>query len=142
MTNLFIPGPISPLLIADSILELGSQSGTGGHSIFLGQIRGDLIDGKPVKGIEYSAYEEMAIVMIEHIKTEIKKQFTLTSMIVHHSLGTVRVGELCLFVFTSAAHRKAAIEACQLAVERIKKEVPVWGKELFDNDSYAWKVNT
>jgi molybdopterin synthase catalytic subunit len=44
-------------------------------------------------------------------------------------------------VFTSSKHRKDAIAACEYLVERIKAEVPVWGKEIFEDDSHAWKVN-
>ena len=62
-------------------------------------------------------------------------------MHVHHSLGIVKAGEISLFVFASSPHRKAAIEACNETVERIKKELPVWGKELFENENYQWKEN-
>jgi molybdopterin synthase catalytic subunit len=67
--------------------------------------------------------------------------FDLTCMHIHHSLGEVLAGEICLFVFTSAPHRKAAIEACTYIVERIKAEVPIWGKEIFEDESFIWKVN-
>ena len=59
----------------------------------------------------------------------------------YHSLGKVVVGEISLFVFTSSPHRKAAIEACNETVERIKAELPIWGKELFTDETYQWKEN-
>ncbi|MEP6513634.1 MAG: molybdenum cofactor biosynthesis protein MoaE, partial [Parafilimonas sp.] len=59
----------------------------------------------------------------------------------HHSLGRVEAGEISLFVFTSSPHRNAAIEACNEMVERIKSELPVWGKELFADETYQWKEN-
>jgi molybdopterin synthase catalytic subunit len=62
-------------------------------------------------------------------------------MHVHHSLGDVHAGEICLFVFTSSAHRKPAIDACEECVERIKAELPIWGKEIIDDNEYQWKVN-
>ena len=62
-------------------------------------------------------------------------------MHIYHSLGRVNAGEISLFVFTSSAHRRAAIDACNEIVERIKKEVPVWGKEIFDDETSQWKVN-
>jgi molybdopterin synthase catalytic subunit len=62
-------------------------------------------------------------------------------MHVHHSLGIVAAGEICLFVFTSSAHRKAAIDACSETVERLKAELPVWGKEIIEGDIHQWKVN-
>jgi molybdopterin synthase catalytic subunit len=53
----------------------------------------------------------------------------------------VKVGEISLFVFASSPHRKAAIEACEEAVERMKAELPVWGKEIFEDKTYTWKQN-
>jgi molybdopterin synthase catalytic subunit len=63
-------------------------------------------------------------------------------MHVYHSLGVVHAGEICLFVFTSSKHRKIAFDACEETVERIKKELPVWGKEIFAGGDYQWKENT
>jgi molybdopterin synthase catalytic subunit len=60
-------------------------------------------------------------------------------MHIYHSLGLVKAGEISLFVFTSSAHRRAAIEACHYLVERIKKEVQVWGKEILDSGETVWK---
>ena len=62
-------------------------------------------------------------------------------MHIHHSLGLVEAGAISLFVFTSSAHRRDAIDACNEVVERIKKELPVWGKEIFEDETHQWKVN-
>jgi molybdopterin synthase catalytic subunit len=62
-------------------------------------------------------------------------------MHVYHSLGKIAAGEVCLFVFTSSAHRQAAMEACNETVERIKAELPIWGKEIFSDQTTQWKVN-
>ena len=61
-------------------------------------------------------------------------------MHLYHSLGNVRAGELCLFVFTSSKHRNNTVKACEEIVERIKSEVPVWGKESLENNEYVWKA--
>ena len=55
--------------------------------------------------------------------------------------GRVPSGGISLFVFTSAAHRREAIDACSELVERIKAELPVWGKEYFADETYQWKEN-
>jgi molybdopterin synthase catalytic subunit len=68
-------------------------------------------------------------------------KYNLTCLHIYHSLGRVNAGEISLFVFTSSPHRQAAIEACAEIVERVKKEVPVWGREILENESYQWKVN-
>lgn len=139
--NIFTQGPIDPAFIGESIRKHQSQTAIGGHSIFLGQVRADEVDGHRVKAIEYTAYEDMALEKMHLIREAIFAKYPLTCMHVHHSLGTVQAGEICLFVFTSSAHRKAAIDACAETVERLKAELPVWGKEIFEDASHQWKVN-
>nr|WP_314498816.1 molybdenum cofactor biosynthesis protein MoaE [uncultured Chryseobacterium sp.] len=139
--NIFMEGPVSPLFISESIAKHASKKDIGAHSIFLGQIRKDLIEGKTVKAIEYTAYEEMVLEQMHTIREEIFLKYDLTCMHVHHSLGTVNSGEICLFVFTSSRHRTIAIEACSEIVERIKSELQIWGKEIFNDESHQWKVN-
>jgi molybdopterin synthase catalytic subunit len=139
--NIFVQGPVTSSFIADSIQKHGSKTDIGGHSIFLGQVRADKIGGREVVFIEYTAYEEMAREKMDVIREEIFAKYHLTCMHVYHSLGRVAAGEISLFVFTSSAHRKAAIDACEETVERIKAELPVWGKELFADETYQWKEN-
>jgi molybdopterin synthase catalytic subunit len=141
MKNIFVQGAIQPSFIADSIQKHSTKTNIGGHSIFLGQVRADDIEGKKVNAIEYTAYEEMALEKMHVIREEIFAKYSLTCMHVHHSLGLVASGEICLFVFTSSAHRKAAIDACTECVERLKAELPIWGKELLEDASYQWKEN-
>ncbi len=139
--NIFTEGPIAPAFIADSIQRHSNRTEIGAHSIFLGQVRSDIIGGKKVKAIEYTAYTEMALEKMQEIREAVFAAYPLTCMHVHHSLGTIAAGEICFFVFTSAAHRQAATEACTVVVERIKAELPIWGKELFEDDTYQWKEN-
>jgi len=139
--NIFVQGPIAASFIADSIQKHSSKTDIGGHSIFLGQVRADRIDGKEVAAIEYTAYEEMALGMMYTIRENIIAKYDLTCMHVYHSLGKVKSGEISLFVFTSAPHRKAAMDACEETVERIKGELPVWGRELLLDEGFRWKEN-
>ncbi len=140
--NIFVQGAISPAFIGESIQQHSTKTDIGAHSIFLGQVRADDIDGKPVAGIEYTTYEEMALEKMHEIREDIFSKYDLTCMHVYHSLGLVKSGDICLFVFTSSRHRKIAIDACEETVERIKAELPVWGKECFGDESFQWKVNT
>ena len=139
--NIFVQGAIAASFIADSIRKHSTKTDIGAHSIFLGQVRNDVIDGKTVAAIDYTTYEEMALEKMHEIREAIFEKYPLTCMHVHHSVGTVTAGGISLFVFTSSAHRKAAIDACEEVVERIKKELPVWGKEVFEDDSFQWKEN-
>ncbi|WP_298707509.1 molybdenum cofactor biosynthesis protein MoaE [Chitinophaga sp.] len=137
--NSFIEGPIPPEKIADSIAAHRHKTGIGGHAIFLGQVRNDLIDGKEVQAIDFTTYREMAEQKIAEIREDIFAKHELVCMHIYHSLGIVPAGALCFFVFTSSKHRKPAQKACEELVERFKAEVPVWGKELFTDASYQWK---
>jgi molybdopterin synthase catalytic subunit len=142
LKNIFVPGAVSPIFIAESIQHHSNKTSIGAHSIFLGQVRNDLIDTKNVLAIEYTAYESMALEQMSLIREEIFEKYPITCMHIYHSLGPVKAGEICLFVFTSAKHRKAAINACEEVVERIKKELPIWGKELLEDTGFQWKKNT
>lgn len=139
--NIFVDGAIAASFISDSIQRHSSKTAIGAHSIFLGQVRADSIDKRRVAAIVYSAYEEMANEKMQLIREAIFEKYQLTCMHVHHSLGKIMAGEICLFVFTSAPHRKAAIDACEETVERLKAELPVWGKEVFEDETYQWKIN-
>lgn len=139
--NIFVQGAISTAFIADSIQKHSSNKAIGAHSIFLGQVRADVIIDKPVTAIEYTAFEEMVSPIMYTIREAIFAKYDLTCMHIYHSLGKVVSGEICLFVFTSSAHRAMAIDACEEVVERIKKEIPIWGKELFADEAYQWKEN-
>jgi molybdopterin synthase catalytic subunit len=141
LKNIFISGPVSPMQIADSIQKHQSKTNIGGHSIFLGQVRADHIGTEEVVGINYTAYQDMAMEKMHEIREAIFAKYPIICMHVYHSLGMVPTGEICLFVFTSSAHRKAAMDACDELVERIKAELPVWGKEILTNDAHQWKEN-
>lgn len=139
--KIFRDGAISPAFIADSIAKHQSKTDIGGHAIFMGQVRADEIEGRPVVAIDYSAYEEMAEQVVHEIRERAFAAFPLSCMHIYHSLGRVPAGEICLFVFVSSRHRAAAFDACRQIVEELKAQAPIFGKELFDDDSYVWKSN-
>lgn len=140
--NVFIEGAITPEHIAKSIANHQSKTQIGAHDIFLGQVRADVIDGKTVCAIAYSAYEDMANAKFHEIREAAFEKYDLSCMHIYHSKGIVKTGEICLFIFVSSAHRKEVFEALHHIVEEIKAQVPIFGKELFEDDSYQWKVNT
>lgn len=140
--NVFIDGAISSEFIGNSIYKHQTKTSIGAHTIFLGQVRADDIDGKIVSAIEYTAYEEMANSKFHDIRESAFKKFDLTCMHIYHSLGQVKTGDICLFVFVSSPRRKVVFEALEFIVERIKADVPVFGKEIFEDDSHQWKKNT
>ena len=140
--DIFVDGAIAPTFIATSIAKHASRTDIGAHEIFLGQVRSDRIDGTNVVAIEYTSYRDMALERMTRIREEaFTKWPSMTCLHVHHSLGTVQAGELCFMVFASAAHRLAAREAVAWVVDRIKAELPIFGKEVLSDATHVWKVN-
>ena len=100
--NIFTEGPVEAAFIANSIAKHATNTSIGGHSIFLGQVRADMIGDKQVQAIEYTSHVEMALDAMAKIREDIFAKYELTCMHVHHSLGVIKAGEICLFVFTSS----------------------------------------
>ncbi len=137
----FVQGPISAEFIGNSIAKHQTKTSIGAHNIFLGQVRADEINGKKVTAIEYSAYVEMAEQSFYEIRETAFKKYDLTCLHIYHSLGYVKAGEICLFVFVSAPRRKVVYNALNYLVEEIKEKVAIFGKELFEDETYTWKKN-
>jgi len=140
--NILINGPITPEIISAGVSRLGNNTALGGHSIFLGQVRSDMKGLKKVKALEYSAYEEMVNKMAGIITGAVQKEFNdVNSIYILHSTGIVLAGEISLLVLVSAGHRHHAIAACAKTVELIKEKLPVWKKEIFEDDTHEWVDN-
>ncbi len=139
--NVFVEGPISSEFIGQSIAKHQSKTSIGAHNIFLGQVRADEIEGNVVSAIEYTAYEDMANEKFHEIREATFAKFNLICMHIYHSLGIVKTGEICLFVFVSSSRRKVVFEALEYVVEEIKAKAPVFGKEIFEDETHQWKVN-
>jgi len=141
MKKVFIEGAITPEFIAQSLAKHQTKHSIGAHNIFLGQVRADEVAQQKVTAIEYTCYEEMANPKLEAIREETFQKYNLTCMHIYHSLGLVKAGEVCLFVFVSAKRRKEVYAATEYIVNRVKEEVPIFGKEILDNETHQWKEN-
>lgn len=142
MKNIFFEGPIASDFIGNAIAKHQTKHSIGAHNIFLGQVRADEIENKKVSAIEFTAYKNMANEKAHEIREAVLKKFNLTCMHIYHSLGKVKVGEVCFFVFVSAAHSKEVYAATEYLVKSVKIQLPLFGKELYEDASHQWKVNT
>ena len=142
MKKVFIEGPISSEFIGESIAKHQSKTTIGAHNIFLGQVRADEIEGKKVSAIEYSAYEELANEKLNEIREEAFEKFDLICMHIYHSLGVINAGDICFFVFVSAKRRKEVYNATEWLVNQVKERTPIFGKEIFEDETHQWKVNS
>ena len=139
--NIFVEGAIAPSKIAESIGHHQSKTEIGAHNIFLGQVRADEIGGKKVKAIEYTAQTEIANQVCHEICEAAFSKYDLSCMHIYHSLGVVKTGEICFFVFVSSPHRGPVFDSLSEIVNEIKDKLPIFGKELFEDQSHQWKVN-
>jgi len=136
----FVEGPITTQHITNAVEQQSLLHEAGGVALFVGQVRNDTIDGKKVKAIEYSAYTEMAGKELKLIIDEIiSKYVDIKQLSILHSIGVVGCGEASLLVTTAAGHRKTAFDACAETVDLIKDRVPIWKKEIFEDETYFWK---
>jgi molybdopterin synthase catalytic subunit len=83
----------------------------------------------------------MAFDQMNILRDDIFNKYELSCMHIFHSLGLVNAGDISLFVFVSSKHRRIAFDACEEVVELVKSKLPIWGKEIFHDNSYNWKVN-
>ena len=92
-------------------------------------------DGREIDGIDYEAHREMAEHQLQQIAEQAVIEFGLRSVIIHHRIGFVAVGEPSLFTRVCSGHREAAFQASRWIVEELKKKVPIWKRPRFKNNA-------
>ena len=93
--------------------------------------------GRKTLYLDYEAYEPMAVRRMEDVGREARQKFTIDRIGMIHRLGRLEIGETSVTIIVTSAHRRAAFEACQFAIERLKQIVPIWKKEYFE-DGAVW----
>lgn len=110
----------------------------GAVLLFLGTVRNHH-QGQSVARLTYSAYRPMARTQLQRIVDELEASPDPTRVAIVHRLGDVEVGEPSVVIATSSPHRAAAYEANRLALERLKREVPIWKREHYEDGSAVWR---
>jgi molybdopterin synthase catalytic subunit len=103
---------------------------------FMGTVRNEH-GGKKVVRLDYSAYEEMAIRLLEDLAGQAAERFRLAEVVLVHRVGQLAVGDASIFIGAAAPHRKEAFAACQYLIDQVKEIVPVWKKEYYE-DGQSW----
>ncbi|MGH9784606.1 MAG: molybdenum cofactor biosynthesis protein MoaE [Terriglobia bacterium] len=93
--------------------------------------------GRATRFLEYEAYEPMALAKMREIAAEVPQKFAVDRVGITHRLGRLEIGEASVVIVVTAAHRKPAFEACHYAIDRLKRIVPIWKKEFFE-DGEVW----
>ncbi len=128
----------SDITLAGIGLEDGLCDGVSGAFVtFVGTPR-VFSQGKHVRALHYEAYKPMAEEIMNRIIADARRRWPLEQVIVKHRLGVVAIGEISIFIQVAASHRREAFAACEFLVDSIKKEVPIWKKELYTEGGGHW----
>src|SRR5258707_194279 len=92
---------------------------------------------RPTLYLDYEAYESMALAKMREIAAQLHEKFAIHRVAIVHRLGRLEIGETSVFIAVSAPHRAAAFEACRFAIDTLKRTVPIWKKEYFE-DGAVW----
>lgn len=94
-------------------------------------------DGRKTLYLVYEAYNEMALRELQRLGREAHKQFEIAHIGIVHRTGRLEIGETSVVIAVSAPHRHAAFEACEWAIKELKRTVPIWKKEVYE-DGEEW----
>jgi len=87
--------------------------------------------------LDYEAYESMALGKMREIAADLHEKYPIDRVLIVHRLGRLEIGETSVFIAVSAPHRAAAFDACRFAIDTLKRTVPIWKKEYFE-DGAVW----
>ena len=110
----------------------------GALASFFGIVRGETHQKEPVQCLSFEAYNEIVERSFARITQEIKEKYGVLEVFIHHVTGGVNVGDLIMAVLVLGSSRKSVFPALQEAVERVKKEAPIWKKETLQNGESRW----
>lgn len=119
------------------ILEAADGPEAGAVVLFLGRVR-DHNDGRPVRGMRYEAYVEMAEPVLARIAEEAAARLGSDDVIVVHRIGELEVGDISVAIAAAAAHRAEAFDAARYVIEEIKTRLPVWKHEHYTDGAAEW----
>jgi MoaE-MoaD fusion protein len=139
-----MPAPASSDLIqlvrepidATALIQHVRTASDGAIVTFDGCVRNQS-HGRRTLYLDYEAYETMAVAKIREIAGELHTKFSIDRVAIAHRLGRLEIGETSVFIVVSAPHRAAAFEACRYAIDTLKRTVPIWKKEYFE-DGAVW----
>jgi len=118
----------------NTVLEEGASPSDGSDLIFIGKVR-NLARGKNVTHIDYEIYNEMAIKELNKIADEASSNHDLNRIVIIHRYGRVTIGETSIMILVSSPHRDSSYQASRYIIDEIKKRVPIWKKEFYDDGS-------
>lgn len=125
-----------PIDVAGLLAEVSAAS-SGATSLFLGTVR-DVNDARAVLGIDYSAYEAMALREMEAIAREAVERFGTPHVVVEHRLGYLSLTDASIAIAVSHPRRAPAMDAARFVIEEVKTRVPIWKREHYEDGTREW----
>jgi MoaE-MoaD fusion protein len=119
-----------------SVLATLKRGEDGAAVAFEGVVRNQT-RGRKTLYLDYEAYEEMALQQMEALAEQALKQFAIRDLALVHRLGRLEIGETSVLIVVASAHRAAAFDACRWLIDTLKRTVPIWKKEYFE-DGAVW----
>ena len=124
-------------LDAQVLVSEVAHAGAGATSVFIGAVR-DSNAGRPVSGIEYTAYAAMAERELGAIAAEAESLAPGVRIVVEHRIGSLGIGDASVVIAVSHPHRAEAISTCSFVIEELKRRVPVWKREHYLDGTREW----
>jgi len=129
-------GIVCERIDGDAIAASIKRSEDGAVAVFDGIVRNHS-RGRKTLYLEYEAYEQMALKQMEELIEEALSKFSARDARIVHRIGRIEIGESSVFIAVASAHRAAAFDACRWLIDTLKKTVPIWKKEYFE-DGAVW----
>lgn len=123
-------------ILAEQFLAGFKRAEDGSAVVFEGVVRNQT-RGRKTLYLDYEAYEEMALQQLETLAAQAVRQFKIRDVVIVHRLGRLEIGETSVLIAVASAHRAAAFDACRWLIDTLKRTVPIWKKEYFE-DGAVW----
>ncbi|OHB74877.1 MAG: hypothetical protein A2Z34_05060 [Planctomycetes bacterium RBG_16_59_8] len=135
VSDIFVGVVDTPISAEQLLREVGGED-RGAAVLFLGTVR-DHNEGKRVLQLNYSAYREMAERELAKVASSVREKWGMASVAILHRVGEMKPGEVSVAIAVAAGHRKGTFDACREAIETLKKSVPIWKEEIYE-DGRQW----
>ncbi len=123
-------------LDVQAVIDAVQTEQAGAINVFIGTVRNQTSQ-KSVIGLEYEAFEAMAIKKMEEIAEQAKAKFPVLKVAIAHRVGKLKLGEIAVVIAVATPHRAESFAACKFIIDTLKEVVPIWKKEIFE-DGDVW----
>jgi len=128
---------VDGVIDVNALLRETASHANGATIVFVGTVR-DVNDGRPVSGMEYTAYRGMAERELAAIVAEAAERFATSDIVVEHRIGVLALGEASVAIVVGHPHRGAAYDASRYLIEQLKQRVPIWKLEQYLDGTREW----